>query len=155
MTFATWQNRRGLTFSLSSRNLIIVSFSLLMWLIPTLSLIISSFLWHHHCTNGQENYFILGLLSNHHSLKEKTRNQSCNLIFLGAQILLSFPSKANVCVSVGGGCLSCLPNVKLRIMIGVKTGDNTTSSLQHYHPSSLHPPPLTLHQQFQIVIQYQ
>ena len=84
LTFSSWQNRRGLTFSLSSTNLIIVSFSLLMWLIPTLSLIISSFLWHHHCTNGQENYFILGLLSNHHSLKEKTRNQSCNLIFPGA-----------------------------------------------------------------------
>ena len=64
-------------------------------------------------------------------VKEKTRNQSCNLIFLGAPILISFPSKANVCVR-GRGPLSNLPTVKLRIMTGVKTGDNTATSLPHY-----------------------
>ena len=139
MTFATWQNRRGLTFSLSSRNLIIVSFSLLMWLIPTLSLIISSFLWHHHCTNGQENYFILGLLSNHHSLKEKTRNQSCNLIFPGAPILISSPSKINVCVE-GRGCPPPL-SWELWLVWRQEINNTTTTSLQHYASLTPHTTP--------------
>ena len=48
-----------------------------------------------------DSYLIIILFD----VKEKTRNQSCNLIFLGAPILISFPSKANVCVRGRGTCL--------------------------------------------------
>ena len=78
-------------------------------------------------------------------VKEKTRNQSCNLIFPGAPILLTFPSKANVCLvsreGRGGG--SCVPPVLSWELWLVKTGDNsnsnTTTSLQHY-AATLTPP---------------